>query len=77
MSHLPYVQTSVTPVVDWNGDQWRSLRAYLEHELVQTYKAMSKLTATNDETQQQKGRAALLEKLLNLDKVPGYSVPAP
>lgn len=61
--------------LDPRSNEWQELRRWLEGELQDTYRQMCRLQATNDETQQMKGRAAYISKLLGLGTPPA-GVPA-
>jgi hypothetical protein len=53
-----------------NPGDWVVLKNYLEMELLDTWKLLSKLSITQDETQQYRGRAAFITKLLTIHGKP-------
>ncbi len=57
------------------GLDWERFSVYLHKELAETGNLLMKATATEAETQQLRGRAAYIKKLLGLGKGPGR-VPA-
>lgn len=63
------------PSLDFKSGEWEVLSKWLEGELLEAYRSMAKLDATNDFTQQFKGKAAFITKLLSFGKTP-VRVPA-
>lgn len=55
---------------DTRSPEWEKICQYLEAELSQTYREVVRLDLPEDKTQQLKGRAAYISKLLGLGKAP-------
>ncbi len=55
---------------DTNSPEWEVICRYLEADLLQAYKEAVRLDLSQDKTQQVKGRAAYISKLLSLGKAP-------
>lgn len=52
------------PAIEYNTREWEIVEAWLKEDLLATYKGLASLNASNDKTQQLRGRASLLEEML-------------
>lgn len=75
----PIIRSSSVQLQKWVADNkggWAIISAYLQDELEDTYKKLANLQTTPVETEQHRGKAAFIGKLLNLYRVPvPYSDP--
>lgn len=53
------------PRMNYAGEDWRALAEWAQAELMDTYKRMSSLGISDQETHQLKGRASLLSWMLD------------
>lgn len=56
------------PNMNYYGADWASLKAWLQAEQLTVYQRLANLRATNDETQQLRGRASFLAQVLGFDE---------
>lgn len=69
----PIIRSSSVQFNKWlldNSGGWAVITAYLQDELSDTYKKLANLQTTPVETEQHRGKAAFITKLLNLNKKP-------
>lgn len=57
-------------VPDPNSHEWTRFKGWLEHELQSAYKELAGLETSLEKTQQVRGRAAYIRRLLDLGKGP-------
>lgn len=50
-----------------NDVTWESFKLYLQQELMTTYQILARLETSQEQTEQARGRAAFITKLLFLD----------
>lgn len=58
------------PNLNYHGGDWAAMVAWLLDEQQTVYQRLTALKATNDETQQLRGRAALIAQLLGFKDQP-------
>lgn len=69
----PIIRSSTVQFNKWLADNsggWAVISAYLQDELEDTYKKLANLQTTPVETEQHRGKAAFISKLLGLNKKP-------
>lgn len=69
----PIIRSSSVQLQKWVSDNsggWAVITAYLQDELNDTYKKLANLDTTPVVTEQLRGKATFISKLLNLYKVP-------
>jgi hypothetical protein len=52
------------PEVNFTSPDWAAVEEWLKEELSDTYKRLANLETTDDQTQQLRGRASLLDQML-------------
>lgn len=63
------------PQINYSGGDWAELKRWLEEELHTTYQRITALNATEAETQQLRGRASLISRMLDFAKAPAAFSP--
>lgn len=56
----------MSPNIDYLGNDWQNFRRWLAEEQLDTYKRLTNINSTEQETQQLRGRALFIELLLDL-----------
>lgn len=51
-----------------NSPEWEEFKAYLQRDLLECYQVLANLATSPTRTEQVRGRAAYINKLLSLDK---------
>ena len=73
MQTQPIIRSSSVQFQKWlmdNAGGWSVITDYLTDELMDTYKKLSNLATTPVETEQLRGKAAFINKLLSSNKKP-------
>lgn len=57
------------PELNYVGNEWAALKVWLDEELETVYRRLANLTCTEAETQQLRGRASLLNQMLDFPNI--------
>lgn len=58
------------PNISFSSPEWIILEAWLQEELLETYKRLAGLSLQEQETQQLRGRAAFISQMLDFKNFP-------